>query len=66
MTNGIGQEGLPYIELHCRLLSQFQLKTPAEILQANNSKTIQCRAMNLTSLVFCESIFVHLKPIKLV
>ena len=38
----------------------------AENLHANNSKTIQRRAMNLTSLDFCESIFVYLKPIILV
>ena len=40
-----------------------------EFLQADNSKTIQRRAMNLTSLNplgSCKSIYVYFKPIKLV
>ena len=39
----------------------------AEFSQADNSKTIQRRATNLTSLDslgFCESIYVHFKPQK--
>ena len=39
----------------------------AEFSQADNSKTIQCRVTNLTSLDFlgsCESIYVYLKPQK--
>ena len=41
----------------------------AEFSQADNSKAIQHRAMNVTSLDSlgsCESIYVHFKPVKLV
>ena len=52
------------------LCSHFQLKTPLNLFsQADNSKTIQFRAVNLTSLdslSSCESIFLYIKSIKLV
>ena len=41
----------------------------AELSKADNSKTTQCRAMNLTpmdSLGSCESIYIYFKPINLV
>ena len=53
---------LPYIELGHWLCSHFQLETPSEFSQADNSKIIQPREINLTSLDSlgsCESIYIH-------
>ena len=58
---------LSYIELGHWLCSHFQLETPLNF-QADNSKTIQHRAMNLASLDSlgsCDSIYVYFKAIKL-
>ena len=58
---------LPYIELESLALQPFSAGNSAEFSQADNSKTIQRRATNLTSLDslgFCESIYVHFKPQK--
>ena len=49
-------------------LQPLSAGNPAEYSEADNSKTIQHRAMNLTSLDSlgsCESIYAYFKPIKL-
>ena len=50
-------------------LQPFSAGNASEISQADNSRTIQRRAMNLTSLDSlgsCESIYVYFKPMKLI
>ena len=58
---------LPYIELGLLALQPLSAGNSAEFSQSGNSKTIQTREINLTSLDSlgsCESIYVYLKPQK--
>ena len=61
---------LPYnIELGRWLCSHFAAGNSAEFSQADNSKTVKPRVINFTSLDSlgsCESIYVYLKPVKLI
>ena len=59
---------LPYIEFRSLALQPLSAGNSAEFSQADNSKTIQCRAMNLTSLDssgYWESVYVYFQTINL-
>ena len=63
--------GLKQNNLRVRSLALQPLSAgnAAEFSKVDNSKTIQCRATNLTSfdsLGSCESIYIYIKPMKLV